>query len=328
MKDEFLATVSHELRTPLNAILGWTRHAARAASSTPRGAQRALETIERNATAQAQLIEDLLDVSRIITGKLRLELQPVELRADRRRRRSTRCARPPRPRASQLDVEARPGRRRRSRGDPDRLQQVVWNLLSNAIKFTPRGRARSTVAPAAATDSHVRAAGDATRARASAPSSCPTSSTASARPTAPPRARTAASAWAWPSCATWSSCTAARWAPRARARARAPRSPCGCRCAVIQRGGRSRASRMRAPRARRRAGGAALRRRVDARRRARARRRRRARRARAPHRAARAARRAGDRGGLGRRGAGRSSRASRPTCWSATSACPARTATR
>ena len=85
MKDEFLATVSHELRTPLNAILGWAAHAAHAASSTTADRERGLETIERNAHAQAQLIDDLLDVSRIITGKLRLELAAGRPRRGRRR---------------------------------------------------------------------------------------------------------------------------------------------------------------------------------------------------------------------------------------------------
>ena len=135
-KDEFLATVSHELRTPLNSMLGWTRLLRSGDLTTPQ-AERALETIERNAVTQAQLIEDLLDVSRIISGKLRLDVQSVKLvhivqhAVDALRLASeakvvTILA--------TLDENAEP-----IMGDPHRLQQVVWNLLSNAIKFTPKG---------------------------------------------------------------------------------------------------------------------------------------------------------------------------------------------
>ena len=91
-KDEFLATLSHELRTPLNAMVGWA-HMLRSRTLPPDKEQKALETIERNARAQAELIEDILDVSRIITGKLRIELQPVDRAVDRRRRRRRRAAR-------------------------------------------------------------------------------------------------------------------------------------------------------------------------------------------------------------------------------------------
>jgi PAS domain S-box-containing protein len=138
MKDEFLATLSHELRTPLNAILGWAsilRSPNGAAS--PEDLQQGLDTIERNARAQAQLIEELLDMSRIINGKLRLDVQPVDLQvvvsdaiesvrpaADAKGIRLTRV----------LDPKGGP-----ITGDPNRLQQVLWNLLSNSIKFTPRG---------------------------------------------------------------------------------------------------------------------------------------------------------------------------------------------
>jgi signal transduction histidine kinase len=135
LKDEFLATVSHELRTPLNAVLGWTR-VLRSATVSPTLQERALESIERNAMAQARLIEDILEVSRIVTGKLRLRVRPLDLAhvidaaldvvrpaADAKSIRLERHI-PPGP---------WPGI-----GDPDRLQQVVWNLLSNAVKFTPR----------------------------------------------------------------------------------------------------------------------------------------------------------------------------------------------
>jgi signal transduction histidine kinase len=138
IKDEFLATLSHELRTPLNAMLGWAQvlRSGRVDEATTR---RALEAIERNARAQAQLISDLLDVSRIITGKLRLDLRPVELP-----RIIDAALDSVRPAAEAkgiqlrvlLDPMASP-----LVADADRLQQVVWNLLSNAIKFTPEGGA-------------------------------------------------------------------------------------------------------------------------------------------------------------------------------------------
>ena len=136
LKDEFLATVSHELRTPLTAILGWA-HMLRTRQSDGDSALKAFETIERNARAQAQLIDDLLDVSRIITGKLRIDVRPVDPNSFIEA--AIEAVRPA--------AEAK-GVRVQSimdtgvvsvLGDPVRLQQVVWNLLSNAIKFTPRG---------------------------------------------------------------------------------------------------------------------------------------------------------------------------------------------
>ncbi|HET9678123.1 MAG TPA: ATP-binding protein, partial [Solirubrobacterales bacterium] len=136
MKDEFLATLSHELRTPLNAILGWVQ-VLRAGKLDLTAATRALETIERNARAQAQLIADLLDVSRIITGKLRLDFKPVDLS-----RIIDAALESVRPAADAkgllLEVVISP-LANPVVGDADRLQQVIWNLLSNAIKFTPRG---------------------------------------------------------------------------------------------------------------------------------------------------------------------------------------------
>ena len=135
-KDEFLATLSHELRTPLNAILGWVQ-VLRTGKLDEAAAVRALETIERNARVQAQLIADLLDVSRIITGKLRLDFKPVELR-----RIIDAALESVRPAADAkgilLDLSVSP-LASPVLGDSDRLQQVVWNLLSNALKFTPRG---------------------------------------------------------------------------------------------------------------------------------------------------------------------------------------------
>jgi PAS domain S-box-containing protein len=136
LKDEFLAMLSHELRTPLTAILGWA-HMLRTGQFDEKSVAGAYETIERNARTQAQLIDDLLDVSRVITGKLRLDLRAVDPNA-----------------FIESAVEAvRPGAESKGvrvqkiidtggsyvSGDPVRLQQVVWNLLSNAVKFTPRG---------------------------------------------------------------------------------------------------------------------------------------------------------------------------------------------
>ncbi|AFY85235.1 PAS domain S-box protein [Oscillatoria acuminata] len=134
LKDEFLATLSHELRTPLNCILGWSQILRnRRLSEEKMGL--ALETIERNARLQFQLIEDLLDVSRIITGKLRLNVTSVSLsKAIEEAIESVRPAAEAKhiQLRTQLDFHAGP-----VSGDRDRLQQIVWNLLSNAIKFTP-----------------------------------------------------------------------------------------------------------------------------------------------------------------------------------------------
>ncbi|MFL6275279.1 MAG: ATP-binding protein [Blastocatellia bacterium] len=136
MKDEFLATVSHELRTPLNAIIGWS-HLLRRGGLDEAMAGRAVETIERNARVQAQLIEDILDVSRIITGKLRLKISNVDLAAvinaaiDAVQLAAT-------SKGIRLEVTLDPSARHLA-GDASRLQQIIWNLLSNAIKFTPAG---------------------------------------------------------------------------------------------------------------------------------------------------------------------------------------------
>jgi PAS domain S-box-containing protein len=135
-KDEFLATVSHELRTPLNAILGWGRMLA-SGKLDEENFVRGLETIERNAKLQAQLIDDLLDVSRIISGKLRLTVVPVDLHPVIE---NAVAAMQPAAAAKslrlQVVLDSRVGL---ISGDPDRLQQVVWNLISNAVKFTPKG---------------------------------------------------------------------------------------------------------------------------------------------------------------------------------------------
>ena len=135
IKDEFLATLSHEIRTPLNAILGWSQ--IMRGSTDPEDIASGLEVIERNARAQSQIVEDLLDMSRIISGKVRLDVQQLNLSAVVQSAVDT--ARP--------TAEAK-GIRLRSvidplhgvvvSGDSNRLQQVLWNLISNAIKFTPK----------------------------------------------------------------------------------------------------------------------------------------------------------------------------------------------
>jgi PAS domain S-box-containing protein len=135
-KEEFLAVISHELRTPLTPILTWSR-LLRSGKLDQAAIERALEAIERSARSQAQLIEDLLDVSRITSGKLRLDVRPIDLQ----------------PVVEAAIGSVRPGAEAKGvrletvldrnagvvSGDPDRLQQVVWNLLSNAVKFTPPG---------------------------------------------------------------------------------------------------------------------------------------------------------------------------------------------
>ncbi len=136
VKDEFLATLSHELRTPLNAILGYARLLRRDMVDDA-GRERAIETIERNATALSQLVADVLDVSRITSGKMRFDMQPCDLASiitgavesivpavDAKRISLSQHLEP------QSGVVA---------GDPSRLQQVLWNVLSNAVKFTPAG---------------------------------------------------------------------------------------------------------------------------------------------------------------------------------------------
>jgi PAS domain S-box-containing protein len=136
LKDEFLATVSHELRTPLNAIIGWS-HMLRSGRLDDAAATRALDTIERNAKTQAQLVEDILDVSRVITGKLRLNIGQVDLIEVINA--AVDCVQlAANSKTIRLDLVLDPGARQIA-GDASRLQQVVWNLLANAIKFTPSG---------------------------------------------------------------------------------------------------------------------------------------------------------------------------------------------
>jgi len=138
-KDEFMATVSHELRTPINAVLGWTQMLRAGILNAERTA-RALEAIDRNAAAQSRMIEDLLDVSRITSGKFRMEFEATDLGTLARL--AVDVVRPaaegkgviidaqlPDPEAGDGTLQA----------DPQRLEQAIWNLLSNAVKFTPTG---------------------------------------------------------------------------------------------------------------------------------------------------------------------------------------------
>jgi PAS domain S-box-containing protein len=150
LKDEFLATLSHELRTPLNAVIGWTQILKKDVLD-PEKVRSAAEVIERNGRLQAKLITDLLDISRVISGKMRLDIQPVSLAGvtdaaidsivPAAYAKGVRIERAIEPLSEPIN------------GDPARLQQVVWNLLSNAVKFTPRGGAVQVML--ARCDSHV-----------------------------------------------------------------------------------------------------------------------------------------------------------------------------
>lgn len=136
IKDEFLATLSHELRTPLTSILGWSKLLSDG-NLDDAASKRGLEAIVRNARAQRHLIDDLLDISRIITGKLRLDVRPVELAPM-----IEAVVEGLRPAADARSIHlqtALDSSTRAISGDPDRLQQIIWNLLTNAIKFTPKG---------------------------------------------------------------------------------------------------------------------------------------------------------------------------------------------
>jgi PAS domain S-box-containing protein len=150
LKDEFLATVSHELRTPLTAILGWAR-----LLRTKRDVDiaKAVEIIERNAKAQVRLIEDVLDVSRIITGKLKIDVRPIDVSKVLR---AAIEVVGPAAAAKDLTISEQIAAPVWIEGDPDRMQQVFWNLLSNAVKFTPKG-GRIDVILTRATD-HVEVA--------------------------------------------------------------------------------------------------------------------------------------------------------------------------
>ncbi len=135
LKDEFLATVSHELRTPLTAIIGWMQ-LLRTGQLDPERRERALDTIERNARALGQLVEDILDVSRIMSGKMQLEVEPVRVVDP-----TEAAIDAVRPAADAKSIRIHPTLDTHAfvMGDPGRLQQIVWNLLANAVKFTPKG---------------------------------------------------------------------------------------------------------------------------------------------------------------------------------------------
>jgi PAS domain S-box-containing protein len=136
VKDEFLATLSHELRTPLNAILGWSQILG-SPSVSEEELKEGLSVIERNARVQTKLIEDLLDMSRIVSGKIRLDVQSVDLQdVVKAAVASVRHSADSKEIKLQIVIDPMAGP---VRGDPSRLQQCVWNLLSNAIKFTPKG---------------------------------------------------------------------------------------------------------------------------------------------------------------------------------------------
>jgi len=135
LKDEFLATLSHELRTPLNAILGWTQ-LLRTGERDDVSLEEGLQTIERNARAQTRIIEDLLEMSRIMSGKTRLDVQPIDLAGIVESAVGTLA---PAAAAKQVRIVKMLDPVQTMSGDPARLQQVLWNLLANAIKFTPKG---------------------------------------------------------------------------------------------------------------------------------------------------------------------------------------------
>jgi signal transduction histidine kinase len=141
LKDEFLATLSHELRTPLNAIQGWTTVLMQ--KPRPEQERQALQTIDRNVRAQVRIISDLLDMSRIVSGKLHMEVQPLHLHEL-----IGEALDAVRQSAAAKDIRINTlldSNIDHVRGDPNRLQQVLWNLLSNAVKFTPRGGRISVV---------------------------------------------------------------------------------------------------------------------------------------------------------------------------------------
>lgn len=137
MKDEFLATLSHELRTPLNAMLGWSQVLLGGTLEDGSNLRRGLEAIARNARAQAQLVEDLLDMNRIVSGKIRLDVQRIDVaQVVEAALDSIRPSADAKAIVIRKTVDASAGL---VSGDPNRLQQVIWNLLSNAVKFTPNG---------------------------------------------------------------------------------------------------------------------------------------------------------------------------------------------
>lgn len=248
-KDEFVATLSHELRTPLGAMLGWVQM-LRSRRLSGEEAERALESIERNTRLQARLIHDLLDVSRIVAGKVTLERRPMDLvpvlehAVDTMRREA-------RVKGLTVDWTAETGAYR-VLGDAVRLEQVALNLLSNAVKFTPPGGRIAVRLDRSA--GHARLVVVDTG-EGIEPAALPQSSRSSGRPTARRRAATAGSVWGSRSCATSSTCTAGAWRRAARAAVEAPRSRSCCRSPSTRRLTRRRHRRARRRRRRTRRGG-------------------------------------------------------------------------
>ena len=203
LKDQFLAIVSHELRTPLNAILGWA-DMLRAGDCRRRSASARAKTIFDSAQRQAQLIDDLLDVARIMSGKLRLDRDAVDLRRRRPRRARSRAARAE-AKGIRRRRRRRPVGRRRVTATPRGCSRSLSNLLSNAVKFTPRA---APFTCGCARRRHRANWSSPTPARAFPGISCPGCSSRSVRPTARRRACTAASGSASRSSSTWSRRTA------------------------------------------------------------------------------------------------------------------------
>ena len=217
VKDEFLAVVSHELRTPLSSILGWAANARRRNSSSE--LDRALVIIERSARAQARLIDDILDVSRIVVGQLRLEIASTELAAtigvavDSLR---------PATEEKGITLASRIGDLGAIDVDPERIQQVIWNVLSNAIKFTSAGVGSRSRVRGPTIESSLRSP---TAERASIRRFFRICSSPSGRGTPRPRGATAAWGSVWPSRARSFTRTAGPSAPPAKARGAERRLP-------------------------------------------------------------------------------------------------------
>ena len=219
MKDEFLAIVSHELRTPLNAIVGWTHMLSRGKLGQ-RDSERAIQTIGRNATAQAAIISELLDVSRIISGKLKLDMKPVDL-ADV----INEAVDVVRAAADAKGIEVVTSLDQKAglvAGESVRLQQVIWNLLTNAIKFTPKNGIVKIQLERA--DSHVAVAVSDTGAGIPA-GFLPHVFERFQQADSSERGPTAVWAWGFQLFETSSRCMEVASAPKAKAQVRAPCSP-------------------------------------------------------------------------------------------------------
>ena len=225
VKDDFLAALSHELRTPLNAIVGWSQLLKQRVAGGDADVVAGINAIERNARVQAQLIADLLDVSRVASGKLQIERQwfdPAEEIAAAIENVQ------PAARARDIAVDVTlEGQREPLLWDPARFQQVVWNLLDNAVKFSPEGG--RVAVRLLQTESDLELVGRRPGPRHLARTSCRTSSSRSARSTPAPSAGTAASGSGSRSSVTSSRRTTAASPRRAPAISTARRSSCGCR---------------------------------------------------------------------------------------------------